>query len=152
MLGVMAAGSLAPTPDHLILCRLLGGVAAIAGHTLSFWVRFRGGKGVATGLGVFLGLTPVASMCALLLFLGLLLIFRYVSLGSIGASAALPLFILYWGEGGPEWNARLAAMASLIAAFIIFKHRANVSRLLAGTENKVGAAPRQSAARRKGVA
>jgi glycerol-3-phosphate acyltransferase PlsY len=137
-LGVLLAGGLASIPDEAMGLKLVGGLAAIGGHTLSFWVRFRGGKGVATGLGVFFGLTPVSSFCALILFLGVLLVTRYVSLGSMVGAAALPFLVRYWGEGGVEWNGRLAIIAGLTAGFIIFKHRANISRLIAGRETKIG--------------
>ena len=115
-------------------CRLLAGAAAVTGHTLSFWVRFRGGKGVATGLGVFLGLAPAASIAAMFVFLVVLVISGYVSLGSILAAISLPVFIAWLREGGTEWSTPLAVFAGVVAAFIVYKHKANIVRLWRGEE------------------
>ncbi|HAE37106.1 MAG TPA: acyl-phosphate glycerol 3-phosphate acyltransferase [Candidatus Riflebacteria bacterium] len=125
--------------------------AALAGHTLSFWVKFKGGKGVATGLGVFLALATKASLCSLLLFLATLAISGMVSLGSILGSAALPFFILYFAESGPIYTPYLTGFSAFVAAFIIFKHKANIQRILRGEEPRLGAskpsAPEKASAR-----
>lgn len=122
------------------------GVAAILGHVFPFWLRFRGGKGVATSLGVVLGVFPyftVAGLAAFALWVTVTLISRYVSLGSIVAAAAfLPLF-LAWNAWrlGPQAVGRLwpmIAFAALVVGLILIRHRSNVARLLAGTENKIG--------------
>ena len=115
------------------------GLAAIAGHVFPVWLRFRGGKGVATGLGVFLVLSPISVLLSVPIFLLMVRITRYVSLGSIAATAALPLWV--WllnarGSGGVT-PAPLLTTAAAGAALIIFMHRANVVRLLSGTENKL---------------
>ena len=116
----------------------LASVAVVAGHVFPVWLKFRGGKGVATGLGVFLSLTPVAVAPAALVFLAVVWATRYVSLGSIAATATLPLFIwLLSGRGG---SGSIAAPVMAVAvgggALIIFMHRANIGRLLDGTESK----------------
>lgn len=114
-------------------------LAAVAGHCFPVWLGFRGGKGVATGLGVFLVLAPLALLCALPLFVAVVWATRYVSLGSITAAAAFPFFI--WLLGGRaashEHAAPLLAAALAGGAIIIFMHRANVRRLLNGTESKL---------------
>jgi glycerol-3-phosphate acyltransferase PlsY len=122
----------APHPAPFFL-HLIAGAASIAGHSLSFWVGFKGGKGVATGLGVFLALAPRASLGALAVFLVTLALSRYVSLGSILASAALPVLIAVFREGG-DWCGFLTVFAGVIAGFIIYKHKANIQRLLKGEE------------------
>ena len=114
-------------------------VAVVAGHVFPVWLKFRGGKGVATGLGVFLGLTPAAVALAALVFLAVVWATRYVSLGSITATAALPLFIWLLGDAGESWAmaAPVLAAAAASAALIIFMHRANIGRLLNGAESKL---------------
>lgn len=113
-------------------------LAAVVGHVFPVWLRFRGGKGVATGLGVFLSLAPLAVLCALPVFVLVVWATRYVSLGSITAAALLPLFV--WllgargGPGGSCWPLLAASLAG--GALIIFMHRANLGRLVRGTENK----------------
>jgi len=126
---------------------LLVAAAAICGHVLSFWLGFRGGKGVATGLGAVCGVWPFlaqAGLAALAVWIIVTSLSRYVSLGSVVAAAAFfPLFVgLNWLSLG-EWPLvrRLWPMgifALAIPAMIIIRHRGNISRLLAGTENKIG--------------
>lgn len=109
------------------------GAAAIVGHVFSVWVRFRGGKGVATSAGVFLALAPWAVLVALVVFLGLVLPTRYVSLGSIGAALVLPFAVwLTPHEGGGA----VIAFTVALAAFVVWAHRANLVRLVRGEENR----------------
>lgn len=124
----------AELPAKPMLC-LATGAAAVAGHTLSFWVSFKGGKGVATGLGVFLALAPKASIAVMGVFLFTLLTSGFVSLGSILSATALPIMIWIFNEGGNELNRILAGFAAIIALFVIIKHRSNIKRLLKGEEN-----------------
>lgn len=116
----------------------LAGLAAMVGHIFPVWLGFRGGKGVATGLGVFLGLAPLAAACAGVVFMGVVWLTRYVSLGSMMASAMLPLLIwLLSDRAGSPVNTRFVTVAAVLGcALIIFTHRANVGRLLRGTESK----------------
>lgn len=114
--------------------------AAVGGHVFPVWLKFRGGKGVAPGLGVFLALAPAVVPVALAAFLLVVWRTRYVSLGSITAAALMPLalFVLdsrfpFAGQHGLE---RVAAAAAG-AALIIYAHRENIRRLLRGTENKL---------------
>ncbi len=134
--AVLFGAWLATTPDTAMELKLVAGGAAVLGHTLSFWVGFRGGKGVATGLGVFLGLAPVSSIITMFIFLVALIASGMVSLGSIAASCSLPFLIHRLREGG-EWNTGLTAFSAVLAAFIVFRHRANISRIAAGKENKL---------------
>jgi len=112
-------------------------IAVIVGHIFPVWLGFRGGKGVATGVGVFLVLAPVAVVFAGVVFLVIVLLTRYVSLGSIVAAAAIPLIILIQNYLGPRvdfWPLMTAAVAA--AALIIFAHRTNIERLIDGTETR----------------
>lgn len=111
-------------------------LAAVVGHVFPVWLGFRGGKGVATGLGVFIVLAPSALLCALPVFVIVVWATRYVSLGSITAAAVVPLAAWLLGAGEPNTRPVLAA-ATAGSALIIFMHRANIGRLLRGTENKL---------------
>jgi glycerol-3-phosphate acyltransferase PlsY len=115
---------------------VMAAVAAVLGHMFPMWLRFRGGKGVASGLGVFLALTPLSAMCILGVFLLIVLLTRYVSLGSILASASLPFFAYFFVR--PQ-SALTTAGFVAIAVLIIAKHKDNMRRLLAGTEHRFGA-------------
>ena len=106
-------------------------LAAFVGHCYPVYLGFKGGKGVATALGIFLVLSPKSILCALLLFVLLLWYKRYISLASILSAAAIPLLVLLFERSFP-----LVAVALLIAAIVIWRHRANIDRMLSGTENK----------------
>jgi glycerol-3-phosphate acyltransferase PlsY len=110
------------------------GLAAILGHIFPAWLRFSGGKGVATALGVFLAICWPALATAVLLFLLVALFWRYVSLASISAAAALPLlvYLLYAPRHAPPTAVSVCTL--LAAVLVIVKHRDNIERLLAGTE------------------
>ncbi|HEX6494264.1 MAG TPA: glycerol-3-phosphate 1-O-acyltransferase PlsY [Acidobacteriaceae bacterium] len=110
-------------------------VAAVLGHVFPVWLGFRGGKGVATALGVFLALTWPSALGGLLVFIAVVSISRYVSLASIAAALALPLLALYFVK---PWTATVACGFLFIPALVIVKHHANIGRLLNGTENRFG--------------
>ena len=114
------------------------GVMAVLGHIFPLWLGFRGGKGVATGVGVFLSLSPLAVACAAVLFLVVVAATRYVSLGSIIAAAALPLFIWLLSLFVRPLVGFAPVMTAAIGAgaLIILMHRANIKRLMHGTENR----------------
>ncbi len=107
------------------------GLAAFFGHVFSLFLRFKGGKGVATALGVFLALSPLAVCAALGVFIVLMLIWRYVSLGSVAAAAVMPVAIMLMGS-----DRALVIVTMIIAVIVIIKHHENIKRLLAGTENR----------------
>jgi glycerol-3-phosphate acyltransferase PlsY len=117
----------------------IASIAVVVGHIFPVWLKFRGGKGVATGLGVFLSLTPAAVALVAPVFLVVVWATRYVSLGSITATAMLPLFIWLLSDGGKTDSLAAPVMAVAVAggALIIFTHRANIGRLLNGTESKL---------------
>ena len=112
-------------------------VAVILGHIFPVWLGFCGGKGVATGVGVFLVLAPLAVAFAGVIFLVIVLLTRYVSLGSIVAAATIPVFVLIRNYITPQTEfGPLLTVAVVGAALIIFAHRANIRRLINGTETK----------------
>ena len=133
-LAVKIAQHLAPTDYDLAVA---AAVAAILGHVFPIWLRFRGGKGVASALGVFLALTWPSALCILAVFIVIFLLTRYVSLASIIASATLPLFALYFV---PQRSPIVVAGFLFIPLLIIVKHHQNIRRLLAGTESRFGKA------------
>jgi glycerol-3-phosphate acyltransferase PlsY len=113
-----------------------GAFFAIVGHMFPVWLKFRGGKGVATAMGAFLMIAPQAVLLCAGIFVVLVLAFRYVSLGSIAAAAAFPNIMLLLHEYG---NAPMAlALMSMASVLIVVKHSANIRRLLAGTESRLG--------------
>ncbi len=109
---------------------------AVLGHMFPVWLKFRGGKGVATALGAFVLIAPKSVLLSVAVFFVLVLTLRYVSLGSIAAVAAFPNFALLLHEYA---NTPVAlALMSLTSVLVIMKHHANIRRLLAGTENRFG--------------
>ncbi len=111
------------------------GAAAILGHVFSFWVGFRGGKGVATSAGVFLALAPWALLIGFGVWLGLVLLTRIVSVGSIAAALVLPLAVLLTPSAGGDG---VVIFAVLLGLFVIWAHRSNLRRLVKGTEARIG--------------
>jgi glycerol-3-phosphate acyltransferase PlsY len=109
------------------------GLAAIVGHIYPVWLRFRGGKGVATACGVFSILAPVAIAPALSIFAITVWLTKYVSLGSVLASVAVPAIAVISGSPAPA-----VAVACAAAGLIVFRHRSNLARLQHGTERRVG--------------
>jgi glycerol-3-phosphate acyltransferase PlsY len=115
---------------------MLAALAALVGHCFPVWLKFKGGKGVATALGVFLALCPPAALGALIVFLIVVVSWRYVSLGSIAAAAAMPL-LMYFLWAPHHAPPLIVTFGSLAAAVLIaFKHDANIQRLVQGDEPK----------------
>jgi acyl phosphate:glycerol-3-phosphate acyltransferase len=131
-LAVKIAQHLAPGNYDLAVA---AAIAAILGHVFPIWLGFRGGKGVASALGVFLALSPAAAGCTFAIFLVIFLLTRYVSLSSIIGAAFFPLFGLYFV---PYRTPIVIAGVLFIPLLIIVKHHENIRRLLAGTENRFG--------------
>lgn len=130
--GIPASG-----PEQLHTFATLAALAAVVGHMFPVWLGFKGGKGVATGLGVFLALAPKAVLIVLLLFFVVVAATRYVSLGSILAAATFPV-ALWWLKGN-LFPAPALAMCAATALLVIVRHHQNIGRLWAGTENRFGA-------------
>jgi glycerol-3-phosphate acyltransferase PlsY len=116
---------------------MVAGVAALSailGHVFPVWLKFRGGKGVATGFGSFLILAPKSVLVAVAIFLALVAAFRYVSLGSIIAVASLPL--IAWALDDRQATPGMLLCMAAASIFIVAKHHDNIRRLLARTENR----------------
>ncbi len=122
--------------DNASSAMMFAGLGALLGHCFPVWLRFKGGKGVATALGVFLALSPAAALAALFLFVLVVAFWRYVSLGSLAATAAMPLLIYFlWAPGHAP--PLVITLGTLFASVLIFyKHDANLQRLVDGTEPK----------------
>jgi glycerol-3-phosphate acyltransferase PlsY len=128
--AVVAAGWVAGAGPRALA---VGAVAAVVGNCWSVFLGFRGGKGVATGLGALLRLVPLATLAALPVFLVVVITTRYVSLGSLLGAACVPFGALALGAPRPA-----VAGAAAVAALVILRHRDNIARLRAGTERRLG--------------
>jgi glycerol-3-phosphate acyltransferase PlsY len=135
LLGDMLKGTLAVIvagyfggPDAAIVA----GIGAFVGHLFPVWLKFKGGKGVATYIGILLGLFWPAALAFCSIWIAVALIFRYSSLAALVASAVIPL-MLFWSQ-----HQTLAAVFALLSAVLWIMHRANIKRLMDGTEGKIG--------------
>jgi glycerol-3-phosphate acyltransferase PlsY len=121
----------APLINESFIFAAIISLAAMSGHIYTVFLNFKGGKGVATGLGVFLALMLAPTLSAFSVFVIVFLLFGYVSLASICASIALPIAAYIFG-----YNIEFIIFSSIIALIIIYKHKSNIKRLLDGTENR----------------
>jgi glycerol-3-phosphate acyltransferase PlsY len=140
-LGGFLGGILLPSTPFRS-AQALAALVAVLGHMFPVWLRFRGGKGVATGFGVFLVAAPWAALAAISVFFIVGFLTRYVSLASILGSACFPLFAWYFTRtqaSGPRPTPFFIAVECAVAFLIIVKHHQNIRRLLAGTESRFGA-------------
>lgn len=111
---------------------LVAGLAAFAGHLYPVWLKFKGGKGVATYLGVLLGLAPLITLVFAAVWLGVAKLFRYSSLAALSAAVVVPVALYLYGK--PE----IASLFVVMSAITILKHHENIRRLLAGSEGRIG--------------
>ena len=128
--AVLIAGSLLPGSDWI---QVLAGLTALAGHIWPVWLGFKGGKAVATGLGMFLGLAWPVGLACFGIFLTTLTLFRIVSLSSVVAAISLPLLMAAGTDGFAKVVVALVAMA-----LVIWRHRSNLQRIVVGSEPKIG--------------
>ena len=133
VIGVWLGSMVSGTPISLVLI----GIFAILGHSCSLFLHFKGGKGVATGLGVIAMLMPQTTIVIFLLWLIIVYLTRYVSLASIIAAAGVPLFA-WWANAPGEY----IIFGAVAAVFVIYRHKTNIKRLLNGTESKIKAGKR----------
>ena len=113
---------------------VVAGIFAVLGHNYTCWLKFKGGKGIATTGGVYLALAPWALLVALAVFILAIWLTKYVSIGSISAAVALPVTV--WVL--PPHNFLLSIVTTALGALAIYKHKSNLQRLMAGTENRLG--------------
>lgn len=130
--AVLAVGWLWPETEWSQYAMLAAALGAVVGHCFSVFLKFSGGKGVATYAGVAFGLSPVLGGIYAALWIGMIAAFRISSLGGIAAALAMPLAALIMGQG--EW----ALVLLLISGIVVLKHSANIDRLRAGTEPRIG--------------
>jgi glycerol-3-phosphate acyltransferase PlsY len=120
-------------PDGAESFRIVAGVCAVLGHSFTCWLRFRGGKGVATSAGVFFALAPMGTLVGLVTWVIVFAVSRYVSLASIAASVALPAAV--WISPN---SLALRLVTSAMGVTVIWRHKSNIQRLLQGTEHRFG--------------
>jgi acyl phosphate:glycerol-3-phosphate acyltransferase len=134
--GAAAVWLAARVTDYASSPMIFAGIAALLGHCFPVWLNFKGGKGVATALGVFVALCPMAALASFLVFMLVVVFWRYVSLASLSAAAAMPLLVYFlWAPGHAP--PIVIILGTLFAAVLIFyKHDANMQRLVDGTEPK----------------
>jgi acyl phosphate:glycerol-3-phosphate acyltransferase len=122
--------------EHQELVMTVAALCAVLGHVFPVWLKFRGGKGVATSLGSFALIAPKSVVCMVGLFLLIVAATRYVSMGSVVAAAGFPVLSSVFHEYVEPVQLILIALASLL---VLWKHRQNITRVVAGTESKLGA-------------
>jgi glycerol-3-phosphate acyltransferase PlsY len=134
--GAMPVWAAGRVFENSATAMMLAGMAALVGHCFPIWLKFRGGKGVATALGAFGALSAASTIAAVIVFALALVLWGYVSLASLAAAAAMPLLIYFlWAPGhAPPLVINLGTLSA--TALIFFKHRANLQRLTQGTEPK----------------
>jgi len=134
--GATAVLLAARVTNHRASAMMLAAIAALVGHCFPIWLKFQGGKGVATALGVFLALSPLATLAAVGVFILTFVFWQFVSLASLGAAAAMPLLIYFlWAPGhAPPLIVSLGTLSATLLVF--YKHRGNLERLTHGTESK----------------
>jgi glycerol-3-phosphate acyltransferase PlsY len=108
------------------------GLSPFLGHVFPIFLGFKGGKGVATALGIYLPISPISVLIECLIFLGIVWRWRFISLGSIACATTIPILIAFFRSDSQAYF----ILSVIIAAVIIFRHQSNISRLLQGTENK----------------
>ena len=136
---------LVASPEDPEFLGLWGMVAAVIGHSFPVFARFRGGKGVATTMGALLGVMPTAMAVGLLVWVGLFFSLRYVSLASIAFGISLPITV-FFGELLSEGEGRYVkvAFAAILGVWILIRHQSNLTRLLAGEEDKFSSSSKNS--------
>jgi glycerol-3-phosphate acyltransferase PlsY len=129
----LAPGFHAASPELQMRYKVIAGICAVLGHNYTCWLKFKGGKGIATTAGVYFALAPLAAGIALATWIVLTILTRYVSVGSIAAAIALVASVWIF-----EKNLLLGIVTTALSALAILKHKKNIQRLIAGTENRIG--------------
>jgi acyl phosphate:glycerol-3-phosphate acyltransferase len=124
------------TSQTVFLLASVAAFAAILGHVFTVWLRFKGGKGVATAAGSFVALAPRAMLVVLVIFVLIVALTRFVSLGSVVAGAAFPLCV-WWLSPAERTSPTILLLIAASSLVIVLRHKDNIRRLLAGTENRL---------------
>jgi glycerol-3-phosphate acyltransferase PlsY len=119
-------------PEHVVTLQIVAGIFVVLGHNYPCWLKFKGGKGIATTTGVYLALAPWAVLIGLVVFILAVLATRYVSVGSIAAAISLPVTVCLTQNG---WLLDVVSIA--LGLLAIYKHKSNIQRLRNGTENRI---------------
>jgi acyl phosphate:glycerol-3-phosphate acyltransferase len=125
--------ALSVSDSVLDTARIIAGICVVLGHNYTCWLKFKGGKGIATTAGVYLALAPAALGIALVTWIVLAVVTRYVSVASVTAAASLPIGVWFTTH-----NVLLLIVTTALSALAIFKHKKNIQRLMNGTENRIG--------------
>lgn len=133
LIPVLLAGYIFKNHENVLTIKILSGLFSVFGHLWPVFLSFRGGKGVAAGFGIMVGLIPKSALIALFVWVIIVALFRYISLGSIAASLLLPVFVFFLEKD----KGALFIWTLIMSIIIIYKHRENVKRLLSGTESKI---------------
>ena len=134
LVGVNLFDATHTTDAELFRSCVIAGICAVLGHNYTCWLKFKGGKGIATTAGVYLALAPWAVLVGLVVFILAVLLTKYVSVGSIAAAIALPVTVWIMT---PQ-NLFLGIVTTALGALAVYKHKSNLQRLMAGTENRLG--------------
>jgi glycerol-3-phosphate acyltransferase PlsY len=126
----------ASSPQFKEVLSLIGGIAAILGHNYTCWLQFKGGKGIATSAGVLLALVPFGLMVSFLTWVVVFALSKYVSLASIASAVVLPFGV--WLTPGGGADPKMIVVTAFLSVLAIYKHKANIQRLLNGTEHRFG--------------
>lgn len=127
-------------PEQVLTAHVIGGIGAVLGHNYTCWLNFKGGKGIATTAGVYFALAPLAVTIALGVWIVCFVGTRYVSVASLAAAVALPTAVWFTKD-----SVLLGIVTTVLGALAIYKHKANIQRLLAGTENRLNFKKQKSA-------
>lgn len=136
LLAPALASAFMPGTSDSGLLKLVGGMASVAGHTWPPWLAFHGGKGVATSFGMLVAIVPVQVGISFAVWLAVLLASRFVSLASISAAVVLPVTVWLMKFDSSTGNWTLPVALTALGLLVIYRHRANISRLMSGTENR----------------
>lgn len=127
------------------IASIVAGIAAVLGHNYTFWLKGRGGKGIATSTGALLAVAPVAVGIGLVVWYVTLKLTQYVSVASMVAALAIPITIAVMMLRSGSWNFILLGFGVVLCVLAIVRHKANIERLMAGTENRVGQKKKEAA-------
>lgn len=129
---------IARTVSDNSIIHILTAVCAILGHNYTFWLKFKGGKGIATTAGAVISIIPVPLIAAIATWIIVVKLSRYVSVASIAAALVIPLTVIIQSVVSKKWNYPVLGLATFVCLLAVWKHRSNIQRLRKGEENRIG--------------